>query len=168
MDIKINLSNYKTEEVENQVVNRITEWSRGKVEEKVVAAISAEVGRQMKDITEQLLRDKTAEILEQGWVKTDSYGNPTGERVSLESYVASELFKERKPTYHNSDTRSFADKALHRVLSQVLTDELNTEKQAMLKDLRDGMAKIIEASKASMNKDVLTAFADAVRKTVKA
>ena len=77
------------------------------------------------------------------------------------------VFKKTGDSYGNRTKQSIADAAVHNVIATVLDNELQTEKIAMLADLRERMKETISGAEASMNKDVLTAFADAVRKTVK-
>lgn len=88
-DVETTAPKYRGETIANLVKNVVMERTRRAVDEAV------------KEVTGEHVRAAVAAILEEGWQKTNSYGEPTGPKMDLKARIGA-LLVEVQDTYSSN------------------------------------------------------------------
>lgn len=137
--------------VVDRVVNKLDESRGESLDDMVRVRIAAALDERIKAITEEHLRKIVDEIVADGWATTNSYGEPTGKRVSARERVAEHLVG-RAGSY-GSETN--AQKMFKEVLDEALRKDLGKEIESAKKSFRAQVDEVLQAKLAESLRSAL-------------
>lgn len=108
---------------------RLRERAEEAVDSAIDKAVAAGVDDAMKRLAEEMLRPAIAEVIANGWQKTDSYGQPVGTRQTLAQRITEYLFEHDR--YSGRGTK--IDVLFKEELDKALRSEAGREFTAALK-----------------------------------
>lgn len=94
------------------------------------------------------------EVLEAGWVKTDGYGNPKGERTDLKGRI-NEVITEKKSHRYGQPEHTLADRLVVAKVEELFHGELGKEVEAARLKLRQQLDTVIAGKFAETLKSAM-------------
>lgn len=136
--------------VESLVKCKVTELFEKKMDEAIEEAVDAAANVVISD----KLRAQAEDIIEKGWVETDQYGKPKGERRTLRDMMTDALTKATGDHY-SSNREPLVAKILKETLSAAITANFANDISAAQKQL-----------KAMLDAEVKTKLATALKQAL--
>lgn len=91
--ITIDLAGYDFDEMIERALGRAIQERLSELDGEIHDRLKQAVDARFRELTDEALRAECAKILTEGWRKTDSYGSPTGETLTLSSRVRDYIAK---------------------------------------------------------------------------
>lgn len=120
-----------------------------------IERLAAEAVREHFDATIKARIESTVdEVLAEGWRKTDSYGNATGDRVDLKGRI-NEVITTKVRDGYSGPQYTLSEKLVADSVKEVMTSGLKHELEAARKSLRDQLDTAVTAKVAATIKEAL-------------
>jgi hypothetical protein len=145
MKVEFELSDHDLHE---QVGYRVKEAVEARLEGVLEESVSELVQTRLRELTDEALRKEMDRVLAEGWRKTNSYGEPTGDVVTLKSWILQYLTK--------SD---YGRTPMEKVFSDVMEREMKSETGAIFTEVKVKL-------RAMVDKEIATKLRAAVSEAI--
>lgn len=121
------------------------------IEQKIEALADKAVREQFDATIKERISKTVDQVLADGWVKTDNYGNANGERLDLKGRI-NEILTKKESAGYNRESWTLSEKLVREKVEEVLRGDLN---------------KASQEAQAALRKQLDTAVTTKVAETIK-
>jgi hypothetical protein len=150
-DIVLTLTGYEQDSIERRIAELLREQARERLDELLTAEIERAVHVAVRTLTETLIAKEVQRVLEEGWTKTDEWGEPKKKLTTRERINA--YFSENVGGYNQKITR------LEKLTAELLDKQMRGDLGEVLKEAK---AKFRAAIDGAMKVRLQTVLADAL------
>lgn len=130
--VTITNNEFVTRAIVDAVSNNFVNLAKKEIREQISATIRATVKESTESICREMLQPLVAEAIEEGWVRTDNYGNAIGGKVDIKQRIGDMLNA-------NAGGYSGSKRWIDAVISQTVEAHLAGE---FRKELKEATAKL--------------------------
>lgn len=146
MRITIEATKWDEQRLAEMVLSRVADESRKHLSSAVHKQIADAIDRTVKDIVESKLASEIEAILAEGWQKTNSYGEPTGDRITFRQRVSNLI--EARDNYSS-------ERRIDKIVKETVETTLRGE---FAKEVAEARAKVRAMLDGALNEKLAAAL----------
>lgn len=162
---EFDISNLKVNEsaLQDAIVSRLSANLSYKWNEELDRAVKHAVEKRVEVVSEEALREAVMKILEEGWTKTNTYGDSTGTKVTLSQWVR-EYVMGSVGRYSSNEVKKYAPmggemKKLHYLIGKLVEAEVKDLLKEVVpeikKQIKEAFESNLTARFASIAQDII-------------
>lgn len=137
-----------------EVAERVEEETYNRISKAIDTAIEKTVRKKLTEVTEDVLRARIEGVIAEGFQKTNSYGEPIGEPISIKTIITTELEKQHSDRW-NKAQGSIVQQATRDVIETTFKKEFDKEIETARKALREQIDAIVNGKFAECLKSAM-------------